>query len=175
MTSFRLLKIAFVVLLLVMLGEIGYYVYYQFNLSARKTAGGQKVTGEKAIRPDVIKFLSQKIDEPNVKTYITTETDTKVIKVWPKGLDLNNVRYPYAFSIRTKRFPNGMTLYLTQFMLDRLKIFEIRNNTEILGTLDDLTAGKNIKIIDTYDGSVAVNEEGHVKIIVIKIYEDSKD
>lgn len=154
----KLLKIIFVILIIVLLGEIGYLVYNQFQL--KNPSNNQiNLTSQSLEKPNDIKidpiYNKETIESilnlnKNIikSSYLINEYEGEIIDLNITGGYSKSANFEYAFFIRIKNGENSNSFYFSKDELEKIKIYNNKNQ-EL--TFEDLKIDQKVKIEDKKD------------------------
>ncbi len=152
--SAKLLKISFVILLLVIFGEAGYYVYVLRRSSLNTTQNSVNARTDE-IQVQEIKSYVDEIKKGSIKSSILTNNyEGKITELEKNGgkLTVNGKSFEYKVKITIKpESDNEFTYYFRDFDLNLTKIKEMKDGKDVALQFSDLQIGDNVSMTIGYN------------------------
>lgn len=187
MTSSKLLKIIFGVLIIIVAGELIYYYYihsiqniqnvpqtfYSSKKLINKIDSNQNITT--GIASDYSDYLnsvaSQRLHNPNYERYfLVYELKGKLIKIDWGGRESSNPSYvTFGIYIKTDETTKEHSVYFPDATLKKIKVYLVQNNIEKPTEINQLREGDNIVYQHFEDLSHKKSDKNRVVFHVIKI------
>lgn len=192
MSSIKLLRIVFVILVLITIGELSYYILFVksnvINNLSNRSAGKDSYSMDpenldkldkkpenlrQAVHPEFIEYLKGVLtgeNSNNNKILFTIENKGEVVEIDPDGKNgPNAVTFPYGIKFKPAENSESAWNYFSKELLSKTRVYIIMNGIETPGTLSDLKAGEKIIMQDISDMIYSPDDPEHIYANVIKI------
>ena len=187
--SYKLLKVIFVILILVVIGEGGYYFYVlRTNTNGQPSINKQVVISpqvpqqkptiqaglgngnfEPAIHPEMYDYFKKIIKDKNKEgsLYLMIEDKGVLTDIDKDGSLVGESLFPLGLKIKTTNGDNWS--YIAKQLFDRIKIYIEKEGIMNTASLDDLVIGDTIITQELLDIYYSPSDERHSKALIIRI------